>query len=513
MNKRKKTVSVLLAVCMVFSAMSLIAFAADKKNSITIFIDGINSEDIVDAETGEKIYPADGGRIGSAVVRNIPAILKSLVTGRHQELIGPAGEIVDSIFGPIGVDENGVPPANTRFNYTWPTAEEIRAFAASTDPGKRLKYAFDWRLDMQTIAAGLHDFIEYAMEASGADSVALIACSMGSCALLSYLRMYDYEYVDSAIILVGAVNGTSCCGEPFSGHVGFNSDSIVRYVDSVLGFDLGSVILTAFLHGINAMGLMDPVVKQATKLVDELNDAVYDQIFSETFNSFPGMWALVPFEMYEDAKALAGNSISDTLMERIDWYHYEVQAHAEDIMRGCLERDIRMGIIAKYGYPSIPCIESADAMSDTIIDTKYESFGAVCADTDGTLGDDYTQAVDNGHDCISPDRLIDSSTCTFCDYTWFIKNSKHADSFGASAVICNFIIDSDRQVTVWDDPSLPQYLILENDMPVPLTAENADVLYTVNIKDENVFTVFWKMLQSFRKLIKDFFDTLFAKFR
>lgn len=507
MDNKRRLLSLLLTVFMLLSVFSLTPFAADKADKVTIFIDGINSEDIIDATTGEVLYPPQSKNIANAVLENIPVVTKALLTGKHEILIDPVAESVNALFAPVIVDENGKPGENTKFNFTWPTEEQLMDYMKSEDPAKRIKYAFDWRLDMQTIASGIHDFIEYVMEVTGAETVSLVGCSMGSCALLSYLKMYDYEYVDSAIVLVGAVNGTNCCGEPFAGKIALDSDSLVRYVDSLVGFDLGGVIEYSLLHGINALGIIDPVVKFSNNLIKELSDAVYEKIFAETFGTVPGMWALVPAELYEQARNSSACALSEQMLERTDWYHYEVQNCSAEIMQGCLDRGIHMGIIAKYGYPSIPVIESADAMTDSIVDTSLASFGATCADVDEVFPDDYRQQKENGHDCVSPDRLVDSSTCAFCDQTWFIKNTKHADDYGASAQIINYIIDSDVQATVWDG-EFPQYLVLENGNPVPLTADNGKTLYTRDVASENVWTVFVNKWKMFFDLVSAFFSSL-----
>ena len=115
-------------------------------------------------------------------------------------------------------------------------------------------------------------------------------------------------------------------------------------------------------------------------------------------------------------------------------------------------------------------------MTDGTIATDRESFGATCADVDGTLGEGYKQAKECvcGKNHVSADNQIDASTCRFPDITWFGKNLKHtcADNFIAELV--NLIVYSDRQITVWDYAEYPQYLInLNGEELVPLTKENA----------------------------------------
>lgn len=510
MKKSVRKISIILALLMITSCLLPFANAKDKKRSVTIFIDGINSEDIIDKQTGEVVYPPSGKDITNVVMKSIPVVTKALLTGRHEIIVDPIAESMKTLFAPVVVDENGYPAEGTVFNYNWPSKEQIREYIVSERTDKQLKYAFDWRLDMITVAEGLHDFIEYVMEAADADSVSLIGCSMGSCALLSYLKIYDYEYVDSAIVYVGGVNGTNTCGEPFSGDIAFNSESIVRYVDSMLGENIGGVLVSSLLHNMKAMGLMEPVVKFSDKLTKELNDAVYEKLFSVTFGCVPGMWSLVPLDKYEKAKELNGSSLSDEMLKRVDWYHYEVQAKSTEIMQGCLDRGIKTAIISKYGYPGIPCITSADEMTDSMIDTKYSSFGATVAEVNTNLGIDYVQKNDNGKNCVSPDLMIDSSTCSFCDYTWFIKNSKHSDDYAVAKVLFDYIIETDEQVNVWNG-EYPQYLILENNSLVALTAENNKVNYPENFGNENIFNVFVNTVKRLFEIMKLWFGSLFNK--
>lgn len=506
----KKIIGIMMTISVLLSGLSVMGYAVENNGKITIFIDGINSEDIVNVNTGEVVYPPQGKDITRVVFKNIPTVTKALITGKHDIIVDPLADDLKSLFAPVVVDENGNPAPDTYFNYQWPSKEEIKEYMNSDDPDKQLKYAFDWRLDMITVASQLHDFIEYVIDTAKVDTVSLIGCSMGSCAMLSYLKLYDYQYVDSAIVYVGGVNGTNTCGEPFSGNIGFNSDSIVRYVDCVMGENIGGIIVSALLQNLDSIGLMDKIAEFSEDLTNELNDAVYEKLFSVTFGCVPGMWSLVPYDLYPVAKELNGSALSPEMLERVDWYHYEVQAKSAEIMRGCLERGIKTAIISKYGYPGIPCVDSADNMTDMMIDTVYSSFGATIADVTEEYDESYVQVNDNGHNCISPDRLIDSSTCELCDYTWFIKNSKHSDDYAAIKPLFDYIIDSENQVNVWDG-NYPQYLILDDGVIKPLTCENNYSAYNKEIGSDNIFIIFINTMKRFIKYFENVFSVLFHK--
>lgn len=510
MKKTVRISAVILSLVMILCALAPAAYAAQKK--VIIFVDGIGAEDILDAETGETLFPPAASKIIKGVVPNIGTIINGIKTDDYSALEPSLVEVVNDLFTPIACDTStGLPSDKTKFDYEWPEEEQIRDYYESDAKNARIRYCFDWRLSMQDIADGLHDFIEYVRDTLEVDKVALIGFSMGTCAVMSYLYKYDYQYVDSVVLLAGGYNGSGNCGQPFSGKIKLDADALVRFVDGMMGTDnMGGALVSALLHLINADGFLDKAIGKGTDMVDQLSDAVYSQVFNKTFATLPGLWSLVPLEDYENAKKVIGDSLPAEFIEMIDWYHVNVQANNKKIIDGCFDRGINFGIIAKYGFPNTPCIEDINSMSDSVINTTYEAFGATCADVDKTLGADYVQAVDNGHNCISPDNMIDSSTGEYCDYTWFVKNSAHASDLTAMMILSRYIIESDTQVTVWDG-EYPQYLTVVNDEPVPLTAENDMSVYKADMSGENAFSVIRDFISNFFKIVKNSITSAFGR--
>ena len=179
-----------------------------------------------------------------------------------------------------------------------------------------------------------------------------------------------------------------------------------------------------------------------------------------------------------------------------DLVRYEIQGNNEQIIKEAISRGINFGIISKYGSTVPPCIESLDNIGDSVIDCKYSSLGATCAKAYTTLGDDYVQAVDDGHNHLSADGMIDASTCAFPEYTWFIKGLLHNEHYDCEMALCDFIFNSETQPTVWDSENYSQFLIYNNGELEPLTEDNDYYKYeNVTAPEESLFSKIIHVIQ------------------
>ena len=92
-------------------------------------------------------------------------------------------------------------------------------------------------------------------------------------------------------------------------------------------------------------------------------------------------------------------------------------------------RRLKIGVSCGYGFPLSPYSATAYLSSDELVDTANASFGATCAPPNRPFGAFYKQAkaVPGGgsYRYVSPDRMIDASTCVLPDYTWFNKDQPH----------------------------------------------------------------------------------------
>lgn len=508
----KKFLCILMSVVMLMSVSSLFAFAAEDTTPV-IFVDGIGSSATVNTETGETVFPPATDAIIGGVSEAALPLIKAIAGGNYEEASEPLCKALVTIFDGMACDENGDPVYPTTSAYEYPDAETILSgkMAIETenlgfDAEEIVYFSYDWRMDMQTVASQLNELVKLVKDTTGADKVNLVGFSMGSCVVTTYLHDYGYEDIKDVVILSGAYNGVSTCGEPFSGQIAFNNEGMVAFLMTMFGDSLSDFIIKALIDALNQSGVLGNVLS----IAEEMNYAILDDVFEmglkTTFARMPGIWSVIPYNMYEDAKALlVGDNVSDEFEAKIDYYHYEVQGNNKEILDGVIENGGHLAIVAKYGSTIPPVCVSQLNIGDMVIDTVYTSYGATCADANSTLGEDYVQAVDCGHNHLSADNMIDASTCAYPEYTWFVKDLMHADHTAAQWELMRFIFASENQPTVSDSETYPQFLINIDDEIVPLTAENDSGKYGEN-KPLNLLNFIVSIIKKFFDSIKAFFN-------
>ena len=74
-----------------------------------------------------------------------------------------------------------------------------------------------------------------------------------------------------------------------------------------------------------------------------------------------------------------------------------------------------------------------------------------------------SQAIDDGHNHISPDNRIDASTCVLPDNTWFVTPMLHSTTHDGHGEMYRWFFENDDEgVNVFSNPDYPQFL--ENDI-------------------------------------------------
>ena len=158
------------------------------------------------------------------------------------------------------------------------------------------------------------------------------------------------------------------------------------------------------------------------------------------------------------------------LLAKLDRYYNEVAVHVDDIMQAAKDETGKVGVVCGYGEIMPPVTSDNTRQSDSVILTEDESNGATCAPLGQTLGDGYVQKVNDGHNHVSPDNVIDASTAFFPDNTWFIKYGHH--SFDSGEELLNRIF-YEEGFNVFTDEAYPQFMVRTAPGEViPLTAEN-----------------------------------------
>lgn len=498
----KKSIAVILSLCILFSVCATGAAAAENtvsceaaletlnKDVPVIFVSGLEGEYYkgLSTETEEddvRIWGPSTDVILDVVFSNIVPLIFHLIFNNYDKLALLLANAANEIFGDFSCDENGIPNPDTG-------KKEESDYALKDGFGYENSYCFryDWRLDMKTIATQLDEYIGFVMELTGSDKVSLVAMSMGNSVLTTYLYEYYYtdenyskrNHINSVIFLAGAMNGVVGCEDPFSGNIKVDSESLIRFLSEMMADNEGTQGIYKFLEILYKTGAFEPVINYVNKLTQELLAHGFNNAVCDNIATIPGFYALMSQERYAETREF----IFDTpekkekyaqVIEKSDYYHNYVQANNKNIIASLLDDGINTAIITEYGCSIIPITADNSRMADGTILTSAQSFGATCSEIDGTLGAGYKQAKECkcGKNHISADNQIDASTCAVPDITWFCKNLRHTSEEKYLNDLINLVIYNEEQITVWTYEEYPQYLIsVDGAELVPLTKENAD---------------------------------------
>ena len=134
------------------------------------------------------------------------------------------------------------------------------------------------------------------------------------------------------------------------------------------------------------------------------------------------------------------------------------------------------------------------------------------------MSEDYiAQRVSEGKGkYISPDNNIDASTCSYPDYTWFVKGSSHSNwSFIENALLMEVVV-ADKQITV-DDTKYSQFMVYDYDTDTmeAMDDQNCDKVYFDADKEydkpDALFSKIKAFIKSLAKLMTSIFEIIKGK--
>lgn len=505
----KRIIAIILSVVMLIG-LTVPAFAAEKKCDCgfnpVIYVAALGSATVYENPGTEEeralFRPETMPLIEEAVsviLPTIPALMAGDFDAFGDALIG----FVNSAFGALALDGDG----NSKENVYAP--EEY-----PTDSSHGIDYSYyfgyDFRLDPYTHADRLHKDIQTLKELTGHDKVQLKASSMGGVVTMAYLERYKTEDIETIIFQNCPIEGTAVAGELYCRKFEINKDALLNYALDAIP-SLEQDFLQGFLYGLatalDDVGVWTFLVSIADKIVEALLDRVYDEALIPIFGTLPGIWSFVPDEYYEQAKEIMVDEKTQAgLIEKLDNYHYNVQSKASEILNAANE-DIKIYNVVGYDIQRTPLVTAYMNTSDGTVDTKYASVGAITADIRSTFDEGYTQAIDDGHNHISPDFTVDASACALPEQTWFIKDMLHSTTHDGHGKFYEKMLTSDEQFYIDTYEEYPQFM--QNNIP-DMTFDKVENLTTGEIfKKQPNFTNFVMMIRSFIDTVKEFFRNLF----
>lgn len=468
----KKAISAILAVAMIFSALSFCVFGAKEKVPV-IILQGYSGPTLVNTDTGEQVWGLDFNKVGERVKEELPNLLANV--NNEDALVDIIGTVLLEQLEPIACNPDGTSKYNVECypqgaknnrlstlranggNYI-PEKELVETLANEIGEDNVFIFVCDWRKGQIDYADAIDEFIQDVKALTGSKKVDLFGLSHGGQCGASYLYYYGYKQdVRKAMFAGPAIGGTSIVGELFCGNsVDINFETIVKFVEQ------GTMTEENWeaLIGIIGVERLNPLLNR-----------VLQEYALDFVKYFPSLWDFVPLNYFEEAMAHIGLDPIESapLIAKTTAHHSTAMANMSDGIKKAQQAGTQIGIISCTGAESFT---GNGNNSDYIIDV-YTSSGASCANIGETFENGYTElrtsCSDSSHYHISPDFDIDASCAYLPDNTWFVKGQYHGmyvfDAY-TRGLIEEFYFG--KLKNVFSDPRYPQFEVSQN---------NADGLY------------------------------------
>lgn len=511
-NFFRKTLCTFLCLVLILTSVCCFSSFADSTAPGTdiplIYIIGSGEELYVTEENGttRTISPVNLPKEEFVQVAkdNIDVFAKALVTQKWTDFGNLVRDTVSPYYHELALNEYGETTDGSTCRWTYSKDKLRKEKENGKYPTQSYQFIYDWRKDPYEIADQLHQYIEDILDVTGEEHVAIMGRCLGSCIAAAYMDKYDCEHVTDLILYASALKGATVCSKLFSGDMYLDDDAIERFLyDMNLSpKPMTNELIRAFVTVFNATYGLDLACWAVNNVWDNIYLDIMPQTLIDSFGTWPGYWSMVSDEDYDRAKE---NVFHNQDMEKwssfidiIDNYHYNVQVKAEEHFKEYEKRGITVYNITKYGYQDIPLSLPADALSDSYCSVTNASIGATTSTLLGTLDENYIAQRDSKY--ISPDKQIDASTCLFPERTWFIKNMAHKHFPNQINPLLDLMVNN-HGMTVDSNEKYPQFMVLVNDNPIPMTTEN-------NNTTERYQHTFWEALKI---IFRDLFTMLKEK--
>lgn len=506
-----KVLSVFLSLILAVSTVICVPVSAGNEPEGTdiplIYVCGQGSALYKYDENGVKqtVYPIEipDGFIESAVKENIGIFAKAVITQKWEEFGQAFRGIMDELYGPLALDENGEPKDGSFCYNEWHSQWVDPNPVNGKYPTERYTFFYDFRLDPYKLADDLHGYIEKVMAATGADHVALLGRCLGGCVVAAYMKKYDGEYVSDMIQYCTAVKGATVCSKLLSGDYYLDADAIERLVyDYQLSAEqVTNDLIQSFVTLFNKTYGLDIACWSVNNVWDNIYLDILPDMLLDTFGTWPGFWSMINDEDYNRAKdTIFHNADKDkwaNFIDIIDNYHYNVQTKVEEDFVRYAENGIDIYNVSKYGYQAIPVNAPGDLISDSTCALAEASIGATVTSLFTSFDDSYVEKAkaDGTYKYISPDRQVDASTCLFPERTWVIKNLDHKNFPKSVNTLFDLMVNTDG-FDINTDERFPQFMVHNDGNVTPMTGENQNTYGRYHHTFRDALKVFVKALNT-----------------
>lgn len=453
----KRFLSLTLALIML-GAVLVPSFSAASANDLPIvYVIGKNST--IYNKDGEKIHPSIG--VDNLIEKNKDMLTKafalSLANGDWSIYSDAIYKMVLQKYKDFPLDENGEISNGSYVVKNKTPKAKTSGFTLSD-----YHFYYDSRLDPLVNAKKLNTYINKVLSVTGKKKVQLLGRCLGGTVVSAYLYKYGCEKIDTILYYAAASGGVIPISHFFTGDIEFDSDAIKRYATTDMEDEFSDlmnlVIKLVYLTGTFKMG-----TQTVSSIYKNIAKTLYPRIVLATYGTCPGYWAMVRDDCYEKAKQVVfGNNTAKyaNLIAKIDNYHTKVFQRIPEILKKYQKKGLKIANVSKYNKALPPLFVDCLKQADNMVELESASMGATCANMEKTLSSAYITYLENkGVDrYLSPDLIVDASTCAFPDYTWFIKDLPHETFPAAVDKLIMQIFGSKTQYTVTSSSKYPQFL-------------------------------------------------------
>lgn len=497
----KKLLSLLLVLSMIFALAAPASAATYELYSpipiITIYGDG---EPIYDANKQKKLFQfsemlsmlggSEEGALGEAAINILmPFLLEGIINDEWDNYYAALEKEIGEIFEEARYNEDGENWNGSGISSIAQRLMDTQPYIDSKNSNDLYYYAnyhffYDWRQDPLKTADEFHAYVEQVKGITGAKKVGIIARCLGSSVVMAYLAKYGSDSVQGVSFNGSVAAGGEIISEPISGKFVLDVNAINRMLadfETIGWFELDSFITTSIDLAAKTLTAMNFDFNK-TEIYGKLVQGVTSALALSTFFTWPGYWALVSEDDFEDALYYVfGEENSEkretykNLIIKAENYHNTVMKEINTIFDSLKANKVNVGVISKYGFQLTAIADSRDKIADQFATVEKSSFGATTSTVYEPLNEDYIAAriAEGKGKYISPDKRIDASTCAFPDSTWFTKGITHSKWTDFETSLLLKVVSADTQLTV-DDFEYTQFVVYDNETETayPMTEEN-----------------------------------------
>lgn len=520
----KRSLSVVLSLILVFSVLSVGAFASVKTDCAgncsqvpTIIVPGLFQSEISYYENGEPALNSDGEEYKAPLLLNATAdivknalkevgipLVKTFLTQKDpdKELSEAFGKVIgDEVLSKIRSDSNGDFINDIRvIKFDSSVAEctdEEKEYIYNKIPLDYFKglvdedhiYFFTYNSfgNMFKTVDELYALIQQVKEETGHDKVNIVPISQGG-SIANGLLEFHPEVVNDLnriIFVVPALDGSALLGEIFENGLIDDDEQLYSKIFPLLVSDNDG-----------QMGYMINIALRLlpNSVINDILDAAVDSLISNNLKNCTLMWGLVSSSNYPGAseKYLSGDENKE-IRRQTDLY-YNAQLNRYDNILNAINSGVEVFDIVDYNVQLYPLVDSYDNVNaDGIIQLESESMGATGYGVNVKLPDGYVSAVNNctdpeNHDHSDPNGLIDPLTGLLPEQTFYFCNQDH-EKTAQNDVLIKLVasLASDKNFTsVYSYPDkFPQFNMCRNSRSLVNMIEEMSVYDTSALSDED----------------------------